>query len=50
MNMGKGFTHFYTVHDVIDPRDTRPRIIRALRASRNKREEVPKKRRSVKPA
>jgi len=50
MNMGKGFTHYYTVHDAIDPRDTRPRIVRALRASRNKREELPKKRRSVKPA
>ncbi|MEW6441916.1 MAG: carboxyl transferase domain-containing protein [bacterium] len=50
MNMGKGFTHFYTVHEAIDPRDTRPRIIRALRASANKREEVPAKRRSIKPA
>ncbi len=50
MNMGKAFTHFYTVHEAIDPRETRPRIIRALRMSRNKREEVPKKRRSVKPA
>jgi len=50
MNMGKGFTHFYTVHEAIDPRDTRPRIVRALRASRNKRETVPDKRRSIKPA
>jgi acetyl-CoA carboxylase carboxyltransferase component len=50
MNMGKGFTHYYTVHDAIDPRETRPRIIRALRASGNKCEELPKKRRSVKPA
>jgi acetyl-CoA carboxylase carboxyltransferase component len=50
MNMGKGFTHWYTVHEVIDPRDTRPRIIRALRASRNKREEIPEKRRFIKPA
>ncbi len=50
MNMGKGFTHYYTVHDAIDPRDTRPRIIRALRASRKKREELPEKRRYVKPA
>jgi acetyl-CoA carboxylase carboxyltransferase component len=50
MNMGKGFTHFYTVHDAIDPRETRRRIIRALRASRNKREKIPEKRRYVKPA
>jgi len=50
MNLGKGFTHFYTVHEAIDPRDTRPRIIRALRASRNKREEIPAKRRWIKPA
>jgi len=50
MNMGKGFTHYYTVHEAIDPRDTRPRIIGALRASRNKREEVPAKRRYIKPA
>jgi len=50
MTMGKGFTHFYTVHEAIDPRDTRPRIIRALRASRRKQEELPAKRRYVKPA
>ena len=50
LNMGKGFTHYYTVHDAIDPRDTRRRIIRALRASRNKREELPDRRRYIKPA
>ncbi len=50
MNMGKGFTHYYTVHEVIDPRETRPRIIRALRASWNKHEEVPRKNRYIKPA
>ena len=50
MNLGKGFTHWYTVHEVIDPRDTRPRIIKALRASENKLEEVPERRRWIKPA
>jgi acetyl-CoA carboxylase carboxyltransferase component len=50
MRMGRGFTHYYTVHEPIDPRDTRPRIIHALRASENKHEAVPEKRRSVKPA
>jgi len=50
MTMGKTFTTYYTVHEVIDPRQTRPRIIRALRASMNKHEEVPEKRRYIKPA
>ena len=48
--MAKKFTDQYTVHEIIDPRETRPRIIEALRASREKREEMPEKRRSVKPA
>jgi len=50
MTMGKVFTTYYTVHEVIDPRQTRPRIIRALRAAINKHEEVPEKRRYIKPA
>jgi len=50
MNFGKAFTIYYTVHEVIDPRDTRPRIIKALRATVNKHEEVPEKRRYIKPA
>ncbi|MBW2284364.1 MAG: propionyl-CoA carboxylase [Deltaproteobacteria bacterium] len=50
MNMAKGFTHRYTVHEIIDPRDTRPRIIKALRAAAEKREEVPQKRHWIKPA
>ena len=50
MNMGKMFTTYYTVHEVIDPRETRPRIIKALRACRNKSEAVPEKRRYIKPA
>ena len=50
MNMGKVYTTYYTVQEVIDPRDTRPRIIRALRAAANKREETPDKRRCIKPA
>jgi len=50
MNFGRIFTTYYTVHEVIDPRDTRRRIIRALRATRHKREEVPEKRRYIKPA
>jgi acetyl-CoA carboxylase carboxyltransferase component len=50
MNLAKVWTSYYTAHEVIDPRDTRPRIIRALKATMNKKEELPEKRRSIKPA
>ncbi|NNL78669.1 MAG: propionyl-CoA carboxylase [Desulfobacterales bacterium] len=50
MTMGKAFTTYYTVHEIIDPRETRSRIVKALRASVNKREKVPEKRRFIKPA
>ena len=50
MTMGKICTSWYTVHEVIDPRDTRTRIVKALRATANKREEMPEKRRYIKPA
>jgi acetyl-CoA carboxylase carboxyltransferase component len=50
MNLAKVWTSYYTTHEVIDPRDTRPRIIRALQAVSGKREELPAKRRSIKPA
>jgi acetyl-CoA carboxylase carboxyltransferase component len=35
---------------VIDPRDSRSRIIKAIRASLNKQEEMPDKKRHIKPA
>jgi acetyl-CoA carboxylase carboxyltransferase component len=50
MTMGKIFTSWYTVHEVIDPRDTRPRIIKALHAMADKSEKYPEKRRFIKPA
>jgi acetyl-CoA carboxylase carboxyltransferase component len=50
MTMGKMFTTYYTVHEVIDPRKTRSRIIKALRACSNKSEKMPEKRRWIKPA
>jgi acetyl-CoA carboxylase carboxyltransferase component len=50
MNLAKLWTTYYTAHEVIDPRDTRPRIIRALENVRNKQETLPVKRRSIKPA
>jgi acetyl-CoA carboxylase carboxyltransferase component len=50
LTMGKIFTTWYTVHEIIDPRETRPRIIQALRSSANKREELPERKRYIKPA
>jgi acetyl-CoA carboxylase carboxyltransferase component len=50
LNMGKVFTSWYTVHEVIDPRETRPRVIEALRATKGKAEQLPEKRRYIKPA
>ena len=50
MNMGKSFTSNYTVHEAIDPRDTRPRVVKALHNIAGKREEMPEKRRFIKPA
>lgn len=50
MAMGKMFTTYYTVHEVIDPRETRSKIVKALRASFNKSEKVPEKKRFIKPA
>jgi len=35
---------------VIDPRETRSRIVKALHATLNKREKMPEKRRYIKPA
>ena len=50
LNMGKFWHTYYTVHEVIDPRDTRSKIIKALRALTGKREERPERKRSIKPA
>jgi len=49
-SFGKVFTTYYTVHEIIDPRETRPRIVQGLRAAMNKREAVPEKKRYIKPA
>jgi acetyl-CoA carboxylase carboxyltransferase component len=48
--MGKHWTTYYTVHEIIDPRDTRPKIVNALKATENKYEELPERKRSIKPA
>ncbi len=50
MTFGKLYTTWYTVNEVIDPRETRSRIVRALHATLNKREKMPEKRRYIKPA
>ncbi len=50
MTFGKVFTIWYTVHEVIDPRETRSRIVKALRATINKSEKLPDKKRYIKPA
>lgn len=50
LNLARTWTSYYTTHEVIDPRETRPRIIRALKLTREKREELPRKKRSIKPA
>ena len=50
LNMSKNWTTSYTVHEIIDPRDTRSKIINALRSLGEKREFQLKKKRSIKPA
>jgi len=48
--MGKSWSGYYTVHEIIDPRETRRRIVSALKAAENKHEEIPRRKRSIKPA
>jgi len=50
MNSARMFNTYYTVNEVIDPRDTRSYVVKALRAIANKKEEQAEKKRYVKPA
>ncbi|MCP4754034.1 MAG: propionyl-CoA carboxylase, partial [Proteobacteria bacterium] len=50
LNFGKSYTIYYTVHEVIDPRETRSRIVKAFRTSVDKKEPLPVRKRYVKPA
>jgi len=50
MNSARNFNTYYTVQEVIDPRDSRSYIVKSLRAMIGKREEQPEKKRFVKPA
>lgn len=49
LTMSRNWTTPYTVHEIIDPRDTRHKIIQALRALDHKREFSYEKKRSIKP-
>jgi acetyl-CoA carboxylase carboxyltransferase component len=50
MTLAKQWTTYYTAHEVIDPRDTRPRIVKAIVSLQNKKEVLPEKKRAIKPA
>ena len=50
LNLAKHWTTYYTAHEIIDPRDTRSKIIRALQSLAKKQEPLPKKNRFIKPA
>jgi acetyl-CoA carboxylase carboxyltransferase component len=50
MNVLNSATSFYAVQEVIDPRDTRHWIVKSLRAMADKHEELPEKKRYIKPA
>jgi len=50
LNLAKNWTTYYTAHEIIDPRDTRPRIAGALEQLEHKRETLPQKKRFIKPA
>ena len=50
MTCARLWTPVYTVQEVIDPRETRPTIIRTLQALENKHEELPDNKRAIKPA
>ena len=44
------WTAWYMIQEAIDPRETRSRIIKALKATSNKHEQLPEKKRFIKPA
>lgn len=50
LNCAKSWTTLYTVDEVIDPRETRMVICKALRALENKKEVLPVNRKAIKPA
>jgi len=50
MTCARFWTPIYTVQEVIDPRETRPVIIRTLQALENKHKFLPENKRAIKPA
>ena len=50
MTLAKQWTTYYTAHEVIDPRNTRPRIVKAIESLRNKKESFPEKKGFIRPA
>jgi hypothetical protein len=50
LNLSKDWTSYYMIQKPIDPRDTRSAIITALEATSDKYEELPDKKRYIKPA
>lgn len=48
--MGQQWTTYYTVHEIIHPAETRARIVRALETAADKHEELPERKRWIKPA
>lgn len=50
MTCARFWTPIYTAQEVIDPRETRPVIIRTLEALENKMEVLPENKRAIKPA
>ena len=50
MTRARSWTDVYTVQEVIDPRETRPTLCRALEVLEGKEEKLPDNKRSIKPA
>ena len=50
MTRARSWTDLYIVQEVIDPRETRPTICKALEALEDKEEKLPENKRSIKPA
>ena len=48
-NYARSYSHMISVQEVIDPRDTRRKLIRALDALANKHEDMPDKKHGVEP-
>ena len=50
LNLSVDWTSYYMIQEAIDPRDTRSKIYRAILATMDKHEDLPDKKRYIKPA